>query len=267
MWTLADLIKNFFTHKDFLPSADKMPGTMFTPLHFAFSAVLIALIAVLVFLLRRMGERKLKIMFTVLWAFLVVAETVKIVWESTAGSTVRFEWGGLLPLYPCSIYMYAMPIAIWGKGVLRRAGCGYVCTLGLIGGAINFVYPANVLVNYSCISFAGLHTFVYHGVMVFTAAIMLASGYHSYKGVTRLHELVTPAIPALAVSIPANIVNFTIGSDYMFFRCTSFIFAPIGNALGAFAVLVVYIAYLIVHAMFYLPSYIANKRRQHSAAA
>ena len=29
--TFSDLIKNFFTHKDFLPSADKIPGTLFTP--------------------------------------------------------------------------------------------------------------------------------------------------------------------------------------------------------------------------------------------
>ena len=39
MWTLSDLLKNFFTHKDFLPSADQIPGTMFTPLHFIFSAI------------------------------------------------------------------------------------------------------------------------------------------------------------------------------------------------------------------------------------
>ena len=259
MWSFSDLIKNFFTHKDFLPPADKLPGTMFTPLHFAFAALLISVIAVAVVLVRRVGKRRLKVTFTVLWAILLVLEITKILWESLSGREIGFEYGGLLPLYPCSIFMYAMPLAIWGKGIVRRAGCGYVCTLGLIGGAINFIYPATVLGNYSCISFAGFHTFIYHGVMVFTAATMLASGYHRYTGVTRAYELLIPSMPAMAVSIVANTVNFSLGTDYMFFRCTSFIFAPIGEALGFGSVPLMYLAYLLIHAIFYVPSYISNR--------
>ena len=37
MWSFTDLICNFFTHKDFLPPADQLPGTLFTPLHFVAS--------------------------------------------------------------------------------------------------------------------------------------------------------------------------------------------------------------------------------------
>ena len=33
--TFFDLVKNFFTHKDFLPAANRLPGTLLTPLHFA----------------------------------------------------------------------------------------------------------------------------------------------------------------------------------------------------------------------------------------
>ena len=31
----------------------------------------------------------------------------------------------------------------------------------------NFFYPANVLSNYSCLSFAGAHTMLFHGTMMF----------------------------------------------------------------------------------------------------
>ena len=261
MMSFSDLIKNFFTHKDFLPSADKIPGTMFTPLHFIFSAICIAAVIALAILLSKKNEKTIKTVFTVLWASLVVLEAVKIVWESVSGSAVRFEAGGILPLYPCSIFMYAMPFAIFGNEKLRRAGAGYVCTLGLIGGSINFVYPATILGNYSCISFAGFHTFLYHGVMVFTALVMLLSGFHSYKGVTKVHELFLPALPFLLVSVIANAVNYSpIGSDYMFFKLNSFIFAPIGAATpDILATVIVYIAYLIIHAAFYLPSFISGR--------
>lgn len=200
--------------------------------------------------------------FAILWAVLVILEITKITWESCSGKTVGVEWTGVLPLYPCSIFMYAMPFAIWGNGHVRNAACGYVCTLGLLGGTINFVYPANILSNYSCISFAGFHTFLYHGTIVFCAITMLISRYHSYTFVQKPWELLIPATPFLAVSIVANLVNFSpVRSDYMFFKLESFIFAPIGAATPDwFAVILVYIAYLLIHALPYFLFYVRKKR-------
>ena len=124
MWTFSDLLMHFFTHKDFLPTASSIPGTMFTPLHFVFSAVSIILVLLLAFYFSKKSEKTRRILFAFLWASLVILEVVKITWETCTGATVNFEWGGVLPLYPCSIFMYAMPLCIWGKGVMRRAGCG-----------------------------------------------------------------------------------------------------------------------------------------------
>ena len=93
---------------------------------------------------------------------------------------------------------------------------------------------------------------------------MLRSGYHSYKNATRAWHLLLPAVPALAVSIPANIVNFSkIGSDYMFFKLESFFVAPIGRVLpDGITVVIVYVLYLIVHAAPYLPYYLKNRKKQ-----
>ena len=164
--------------------------------------------------------------------------------------------------------MYAMPLVIWGKGTVREAGCGYVCSLGLLGGLINFVYPANVLSNYSCLSFAGFHTLFYHGSLVLCAASMLLSGYHRWTNITRWQQLLIPAIPALAVSVVANLVNFSpIGSDYMFFKLNSFFFAPLGAATPDWlSVIFVYFVYLLIHALPYLPSYFANRKRLKQSA-
>ena len=263
MWTIWDLIRNYFTHKDFLPDASQLPGTLFTPLHFLASGCWIALIVLVCILLRKRQEKTLRRVFTGLWAVLFVLEIVKITWESCCGATVSFEWGGNLPLYPCSIFLYAMPFAIWGKGNVRYAACGYVCSLGLLGGAINFIYPANILNNYSCISFAGFHTLFYHGVLVLCAALMLLSGYHSYTRVTKAYQLLLPAIPALILSVIANIVNFSpVNSDYMFFKLNSFFFAPIGAATPDWlSVVLVYGIYLLIHALPYLPFWFTYQKR------
>lgn len=262
METLTQLIKNFFTHKDFLPSADKLAGTLFTPLHVVFAVLWAVVVALACWRLAKKSEKTIRTVFALLWVVLVVLEATKIVWESLSGRTVGFETSGILPLYPCSIFMYALPFVIWGRGLVRRAACGYVCSLGLLGGAINFAYPANILSNYSCLSFAGFHTFFYHGAIVFCAATMLASGYHSYKGIKNGWELLLPSIPFLVVSVAANVVNFSpIDADYMFFKLESFIFAPLGRATADWvAVIIVYAAYLLIHALPYIPSYIANRR-------
>ncbi len=264
MDTFKFLLKNFFTHKDFLPSADKLAGTLFTPLHLVFSAFCLALAVLLSWYFSKRTEKTLKKVYTVIWITLVIAETAKILWETFCGANVSFEWGGILPLYPCSIFMYALPFAIWGGEKVRFAACGYVCSLGVLGGAVNFVYPANVMSNYSCISFAGFHTLFYHGVILFCAATMLLSGYHSYKGIKKWYQLLLPAAPFLILSVAANAVNFSpVGSDYMFFKLNSFFFAPIGAALPDWlTVILVYAVYLLIHALPYLPSYISNKHKK-----
>lgn len=263
MKTLSELLGNFFTHKDFLPPADEISGTLFTPLHIVFAVIMLFLVIGLAVLLSKKSEKTMRISLTVIWVILTVLEVTKIIWESYSGKTVNFEITGVLPLYPCSIFMYAMPLALFGKGKVRYMGCGYVCSLGFLGAAINFIYPANILSNYSCISFAGFHTFLYHGAMLFTALVMLLSGYHSYKNVKKASELLLPAVPALAVSIIANAVNFSpINSDYMFFKLNSFFFAPIGAATPDwFSIIMVYMIYILIHALPYLPFYFKNRKK------
>ncbi|MBR2335406.1 MAG: YwaF family protein [Clostridia bacterium] len=262
MHTLSDLLKNFFTHKDFLLPANEIAGTMFTPLHMVFAVISLAAVIFCALIVSKKNEKTIRAVFFVLWVLICVLEVTKIVWETVSGASVNVEVTGILPLYPCSVFMYAMPLAIFGHGKIRYMGCGYVCSLGLLGGSINFVYPATILGSYSCISFAGFHTFFYHGAMVFCAIVMLKSGYHSYKKAKKPTDLLLPAVPALAMSIVANAVNFSpIGSDYMFFKLSSFFFAPIGAALPtALCVAIVYILYLIIHALPYLPFYFKNKK-------
>ena len=175
-----DILQYFFTNKSDLPA--NLPGRLFSPLHIVVMIILIIGVPLLAFFLRKMEKRKIKILFTILWVVITVLEIVKIIWESSTNPN-GFEVTGILPLYICSIFMYIMPFVIWAKegSFFHRMGCSYICTTNLIGGLVNFVYPANVLSNYSCLSFAGMHTLFYHGTMVFVALFMLFSRYYSFK--------------------------------------------------------------------------------------
>ena len=203
------LIQNFFTHKDYLVSADLIPGTLFTPLHYVFSTILLTIvIASAVYVAKH--KHLMKPVFASVWAFLVVFEVVIITWESVSGKTVGLDLQSNLSLYPCSLFLYTMPFAIWGKGIWKKMACGSVCTLGLLGSSVNFFYPAIRLSSYSCISFVGFHTFLFHGSMHFTCLAMLFSDYHRYNHAHTWQDLFLPCIPTLLLSIPANIVNYTL---------------------------------------------------------
>ncbi len=266
--TFIDLLKNFFTHKDFLPPASELPGTLFTPLHFIVSGSTLALVIFLAIVLSKADERVMKITMTTIWAVSVTLEIIKIFWEMYSGKQVQFFAQGALPLYPCSIFLFTYPIALWAHGLAKRAVCGYVCTLGLLGASINFFYPVNILSSYSIISFSGALTMLSHGMMLLAALIIFIRGELEFKGIDSFAKLAVPAVPMLIFSIPVNIVNFTIGADYMFFKCDSFILKPIGDATDDWVtVILMYIFYILLHVSPYLPSYISGKVKKRRAKA
>ena len=259
------VLENFFTHKDFLVPASQIPGTIFTPLHFIFAGSLFAFILCsALFLSRR--KKLLKPVLAALWGVMVLWEFVIVYWNSTSGKIIGLDLQTDLSLYPCSLYLYTMPFVLWGKGNVKHACCGYLCTLGLLGAVVNFLFPLTKLVDYSCISFAGMHTFCFHGAMLFTFLCLVLSGYHRYDSVTSWQGLLLPSVPTLLLSIPANIVNYTIGSDYMFFRGQFPVVARIfRNARPMVITLTLYLLYIVVPALFYLHGYLHNRRAEEDS--
>ncbi len=266
MRALRELLRHFFTHKDFLPSPKEWIGTLFSPLQILFCMVCTALIILACIRCARRSERFQKRVFLILWLAMLLTEPIIVVYDGFAGATHRVDLAGALPLWPCSLFLFVLPFAVFGKGWLRHMACGYICTLGLLGGVVNFIYPASYISYYSCISFAGLRTIFYHGSMIFTAFTMLLSGYHGFRRVTGICQVLLPVVPALLASVPAHIVNLCIsGADYLFLKLESFFFAPIGRATPYIvSTLIIYVIYFVIHCAPYLPSYVLNKckRRQ-----
>lgn len=261
MKDLAYVFRHFFTHKDYLPPADQLPGTLFTPLSFVFEAVLLAFIFSAAWYLKKHPE-KIKKVFTVLWVVLLILEVAIVTWDSLAGRINRFDLTINLSLYPCSIFLYALPFVIWGRGAIYQMACGYICTLGLLGASYNFLLPTSKLTDYSCFSFPAFHTFFYHGSMLFVFLVLVFSGMHCYTNVSHWKQLLYPSVFSLIVSVPANIVNYSaIDADYMYFKGRyPWLSSLFGNTPEVAITLILYVLYVFIPALFYLPSYLANKK-------
>ena len=74
--TFSELLPNFFTHKDFLPPADTIPGTLFTPLHIVFAAIFLVVVITMAIVISRKSEKTVRTVMAVLWGTVVVLEVV-----------------------------------------------------------------------------------------------------------------------------------------------------------------------------------------------
>ena len=258
------VLENFFTNKDFLVAAEQIPGTLFTPLHWAFEVVVLTIVLSSVIYVSKRKEL-IKPVFTAIWVVRVIWEFVIIYWESATGRVPGLDLQTNLSLYPCSIFLYTMPFIIWGQGLPKKIACGYMSTLGMMGALINFVYPVSRLSNYSCISFPGFHTFFFHGSMLFVFLVLMKTKIHTYKAETIL-DLFTPCIASVLVSIPANIVNYSpIHADYMYFTGQfPLVHMVFGDTPAHIVTFILYMLYIFVPALFYLPSYLKNRKKQEN---
>lgn len=255
MKDLGYVLENFFTHKDYLVAAQYIPGTLYTPLHLIFEAILLIIIFGYAFYLNR-HRHLIKRTFAILWFILLILEVAIIFWDSTAGKVKGLDLANDLSLYPCSIFLYTLPFAIWGEGLSKKIACGYICTLGMLGAVVNFLYPISRLTSYSCISFPGFHTFFFHGSMLFVYIVMMMSGYHRYSHIESPKELILPCVASVIVSIPANIINYSpINADYMYFKGRFFLLAKLFPHCNCVQItLILYFLYITIPALFYLPS-------------
>ena len=74
-------------------------------------------------LTRKTPKRRVEIFLKVLLVVVPVLEAAKICWESYYDIHVyggQFNFSGLLPLYPCSLFLYALPLAARAKAENRR---------------------------------------------------------------------------------------------------------------------------------------------------
>ena len=267
MMDLHYVLRNFFTHKDYLADPALIPGTLFTPLHFLFEAILLAVIFTGAFRLAARRDR-IRPVFRGIWLIMVIWEFAIIYWDSTAGKTVGLDLKTSLSLYPCSIFLYAMPFVIWGHGVWKQMACGYLCTLGLLGAGVNFLYPFTRLADYSCLSFPAFHTFAFHGAMLFVCIVLLRSGLHSYSARGRWQYLLYPSVFSLIQSVPANLINYSpIDADYMYFKGQFFLLQKLfAGFRPVYITMILYVLYITVPAMFYLPSYLRTRTQDLDCA-
>lgn len=147
------------------------PCGVFTVGHWMLLVVTLFLIGVGLWSSRRMKEAQVRRAVSVSTAVLWTLEAAKI--GFVLGVTGSRSPNDFMPLYYCSLMLYAGAISTFGRGFLRRVGDVFIATGGLVGGICFLILPNTSLPRYPAFHFISLHSFLLHGFMVYLGLLLL----------------------------------------------------------------------------------------------
>lgn len=219
---------------------------------FVFLGLATLVIILLCIFLRNIHHKKIDNFLKVIAVVIPLLEITKIVIESyfDINEHGNFNFSGLLPLYTCSLFIYTLPIAAFGKGRARECCLSFITTLGIFAGLTNF-FMASILLTYP---FWNFHTFVslnFHFWMVFTGVFLISTKYY----VPKWKDILIGFIPVALFSLIVIPIDYIFEWDYMFYRTGWGTPGFIGNLANFFAskklrfiyTIIIFIAYEVIN--------------------
>lgn len=82
-----------------------------------------------------------------------------------------------VPLYYCSLLLYAGLLSSYTRGKLKRTGDVFLATGGIIGGIVFIILPTTSVPEYPAWHIVSLHSFLFHGTMVYLGLLINATHY------------------------------------------------------------------------------------------
>ena len=187
-----------------------------------------------------------------------ILEIIMIAFKLCTGDVRNLN--NYVPLYYCSLLLYAGLLSSFGKGKLKRIGDVFLATGGIIGGLVFIILPTTSLPTYPMLHMVSLHSFFFHGTMIYLGLLIDITHYIELN----LSDIKYFATLVGGICVLAYSINKKFGSNLMFIS-QNFPGMPIEiiyNATGRFYTLVMSIAQMT------LPFYIVYgiiqiiKRRQ-----
>lgn len=190
----------------FAPLGEYAPAGMFTGSHIA---ALLASAAGIFVALRKGADadRETLRRRTRRFAVAVAAlELIKIVYNLANGYTWPDAW---VPLSFCSLFLYALWMAGFCGGWLRRLGKAFLIFGTVTGGAAFLIFPTTSLMNYPAWHYLCLYSVLYHSSMVCFGVWYLRQepkrpGKEEYRRFTAFFGLFAAVSIVLNGLLPAN---------------------------------------------------------------
>lgn len=151
------------------------PCGIFTTGHFVLATITI--IAIYIALKYSVNKSREDVHNIIKWLTIsvFVMEILKIIYNIVHNSI--YDVNTYIPLYYCSILLYAGALSSFGKGTLKRIGDVTLASGAAIGGIVFIIYPSTSLPIYPAFHILSIHSFVFHGVMIYLGILVNKTKY------------------------------------------------------------------------------------------
>lgn len=159
----------------------------------------------------------IKVLTIIVW----ILEIIKIIFNLLIGNVGNVNT--YVPLYFCSLLLYAGIFSGFCKGTIKRVGDVFLATGGLIAGIAFLISPGTSLGTYPLFHFISLQSLFYHAVMIYLGLIIIKYNYVeiNYKDIKYYSLLI------FIICILACLVNVLFDGNLMF----------INNGFGFFSLI------------------------------
>ena len=151
------------------------PCGIFTKGHFILIGItIVCIIIALKFTYKKSKEEVYKII-KYITVTMCILEVVKILYSIKLNSISAVNT--YVPLYYCSMLLYAGLMSSFGKKIIKRTGDVSLATGGIVGGIVFIIYPSTSLPAYPAFHFLSIHSFLFHGSMVYLGFLINITKY------------------------------------------------------------------------------------------
>ncbi len=186
------------------------PCGIFTAGHLVLFFVTALIIFVALMLTYKKSAAEIRKIIRIIVCVMWVLEIFRIGYKLYCGDLLFLE--SYMPLFFCSIFLYSGMFSAFGKGKLQRTGDVVLATGSLLGGVVFLLYPATSLPDYPILHFVSIHSFSYHGCMVYVGILMLITRYIELKK----SDIYGYFVSVLVLCFVALLVNVCFDSNLMF---------------------------------------------------
>lgn len=177
------------------------PAGLYSAGHLILFLVTAFCVALGLVLSRRMDAKRVRGVIRVSTALLWVLEIAKILFVLVV--TGSRNPNDFIPLYYCSLALYAGLLSSFGKGLWKKCGDVFLATGGLVGGFLFLIVPNTSLTRYPVFHFISWHSFLLHGLMVYLGLLLLLRGVYR----VRAGDIWYCALPVSIVCAAAYLYN------------------------------------------------------------
>ena len=186
------------------------PCGLFSLGHLILFSITIIIIIILLCNTKNLKEKEvtkiLKISCIIIW----ILEVIKIIFVLQYTSLNKVN--EYVPLYFCSMLLYSLLLSNMHNKYLKRAGNVFLATGGIVGGLIFLFMPTTSLPAYPAFHFISIHSFIYHGTMLYLGLLLNITGYIKLNK----KDIYYYASLVFILCILALIVNNVFDSNLMF---------------------------------------------------